>query len=78
MQTFGPNLVSNIFEVFVCSKMLSLKFSASDLVTIITINEMIVVRAVLVWYESSSEPEKKNGKRISRNSSKILKIKFDI
>ena len=39
--------------------MLSLKFPASDLVTIITINEMIVVSVVLVWYESSSESEKK-------------------
>ena len=59
MQTFGPNLVSDIFEFCVCSKMLSLKFPASDLVTIITINEMIVVSVVLVWYESSSESEKK-------------------
>ena len=61
LQPFGPNLVSDIFEFCVCSKMLSLKFPASDLVTIITINEMIVVSVVLVWYESSSESEKKIG-----------------
>ena len=66
MQTFGPNLVSDIFEFCVCSKMLSLKFSASDLVTIITINELVVVRAVLVWYESSSEPEKKMNNEIQK------------
>merc|ERR1719278_10205 len=57
LQIFGPNFVSDIFEFCACSKMLSLEFPASDLVTIITINEMIVVGVVLVWNESSGESE---------------------